>query len=218
MERTGGEGTPSFRNRGLEAHPPHSKNQTGYQKRLNTSMPRKRYGLKIALGFGIFFLTCYLLFSLHAHLTLKHELELAKKEGLWTTLDEVANRPAPPAASNAALIYTPLYASFHDAVPLGSEMDKALEPGGEPAFLATYTRAEPYLREFERAAAMPDCQFQRNWRAGAAVLFPEYAQMKSVFKLVCFRATLMSRQGRPTEGLDLIRRFAPIARHAGSDR
>lgn len=180
-------------------------------------MPRKRTGLKIALGIGIAILSCYLLFSLRAHLVLKHELELARQEGLWTTLDDIANRPAPPVDRNAALIYTPLCISFHDAVPLVSEVDKALDPGGEAAFEAAYRLAEPYLRDFERAAAMPDCQFQRNWRAGALVLFPELAGIKGPLKLICIQATLMSRHGHAAEALDLIRRFAPMARHAGSD-
>src|SRR5579862_1475950 len=108
-------------------------------------MPPKRYGLKLALGVGIAALLCYLLFDLRAHLSLAHERELARKEGLWTTLDDLANRPEPPASQNAALIYQPLCKSYHNAIPYSSDaVINALAPGGEPAFEAAYHRAEPY--------------------------------------------------------------------------
>jgi hypothetical protein len=180
-------------------------------------MPPKRYGLKISLGIGITVLICYLLFALQANRAAANELALARKEGLWTSFDDLANRPAPPDARNAALIYQPLCASFEAALPKNAVLDPALGAGGEPAFEAVYRGAEPFLREFERAAALPDCQFQRNWRSGAAVVFPELAQMKLAFKIVCTEATLMGRRGKAIQGLDLVRRFAPMGRHAGSD-
>src|SRR5579863_8064621 len=100
------------------------RNQSKFQNRPNNGMPRKRNKVKvfarIGIGIGIAALACYLVFALHARLSLNHELKLARKEGLWTTLDEVAKRPAPPPAKNAALVYAPLCAAFRDVLPTGS--------------------------------------------------------------------------------------------------
>ena len=188
-------------------------------------MPRKRYGLKIALGVGIALLSCYLLFSWHAHLNLNHELELARRAGLWTTFDDLAQRPTPPADRNAAPIYTKACRAFEAGLvnpnePAPLPVLNALNTGGEPAFSEFYTRADPFLREFERAAAMPECLFPRD-RSSFTSMFKgeswEPHDMWWALKTVCTRAMLLSRHHHPVEALDLMRRFAPMAHHAASD-
>jgi hypothetical protein len=68
-----------------------------------------------------------------------------------------------------------------------------------------------------RAAAMPRCRFPIDWEAGAAALFPHYAKLRSLTRLLGGRAVLSAREGRPADAAADLEAMAGIAAHAGVD-
>lgn len=160
---------------------------------------------------------------------LPHELAMARAEGLPLEPAELRRHPPLTADRNAAPI-------FREMVAMSRELE-----GQRPGSTRTYEDAadglrrwgrteadrqaarqyvqrwEPYLRLAERAAAMPDCDFQRRYEEGLDMKFPEYAAARQAARVLAMRAVLRSDDGDVDGAFrDIAAGFA-LGRHTGRD-
>jgi len=152
--------------------------------------------------------------------TLPAELKAARQEGVPLTPADL-KRPYPvPAADNAA----PLYLSVLDA-PVPAPDDEAAArvlssratEAEKTAVRTLLVRLAPQIATLERAAALPHCDFHRNWALGPDLLLKEYAPMRRYARILGAKAVLESEAGRPEEALRTIRVGARMGRHVGED-
>jgi hypothetical protein len=135
----------------------------------------------------------------------------AKKVGFPFEGKDLAPKPAYPETQNAARRYIQAKTiekstTFTDATK-GRELitrsrEQAIDQE-EQAVLSQYLKElEPAIDEFQLGAAMPYCYFQHDWDLGANVLFPEYADMKTLVRTVCARAELRAASGASRGAVD----------------
>ena len=79
------------------------------------------------------------------------------------------------------------------------------------------TRLAPQIRLTERAAALSDCDFHRDWKLGPNLMLPEYATARFLAMLLAAQADLLSEEGRPLEALRSIAFGARIGQHMARD-
>jgi hypothetical protein len=155
----------------------------------------------------------------------QEQLRLARAEGLPTTAAEYAALvPKASPEENAAPLYREMGRIANG--PIGSKTDVAVvnrelifHPGA-PAVAAAESLIKLHRRQIELAAdaaKLPKCWFDRDWRLGAAVLFPEYAQMKSAAKLLAVRGSLAANRRDAEAALADCRGIFAIADHAGQE-
>lgn len=71
----------------------------------------------------------------------------------------------------------------------GSPEDKAL-------VYAEVQKAQPLVDELCKASQKPFVRFERDWDLGAHLLFPEYAQIKGIVKLLLYHAYALAKQAK----------------------
>lgn len=149
------------------------------------------------------------------------QLELARKEGLPTTPAEyAAHVPTAGPSENAG----PLYRKLKGALQFPEVVDYlsahiAYKP--TPALVQDAqdiidARKAP-LGTVEQAVKLPKCWFERDWNLGAAVLMPEYADMKAAARLLVLRGTLAVHRGDTAAALADIDRILKMADHQRSE-
>lgn len=149
------------------------------------------------------------------------QLELARKEGLPTTPAEyAAHVPTAEPSENAG----PLYRKLKGALRFPQDVDFlsahiAYKP--TPALVQDAqdildARKAP-LTTVEQAVKLPKCWFERDWNLGAAVLMPEYADMKAGARLLVLRGTLAVHRGDSAAALADIERILKMADHQRSE-
>ncbi len=156
----------------------------------------------------------------------EHDLAQAKQAGLPVSMAQLqANLP--PAAQNAAPLYTLLLQRLHDN-PLGrnadlanapskSAMPSAQELGEARVFLVQ--RAD-LLRLVHQAAARPQCVFVRDWNNPdpAKIQFPELATIRTSARLLASESLVLAEQGQWLAAVHNEALGFRIARHASGDR
>lgn len=73
--------------------------------------------------------------------------------------------------------------------------------------------SRPALARFRQAAALPECDFGRNWEAGASVMFPELSHIKTFVKMSVWEAGEAADAGRRDEALDWLGTALRAGRH-----
>ncbi len=157
------------------------------------------------------------------------ERKAAQAEHLPLTPNDLRRNPPVPDADNAALIYQQMYRSFRTKSKQVSALEKdALNITSLTAtpneIAANLGAARELIRltqlEFvlmEQAAQKPDCDFKRPWEQGAALLLPEYADMRKMTRLLVIKAELLDKDGKPLEALKQIEMGGALVRHLGKE-
>lgn len=116
----------------------------------------------------------------------------------WVAKDLRPDLPLPPGQDAAPTLYRAIkLLAGKDFQKNGAGIPKSIEFGSISAatrFLKPYDAA---LNEAVKAAQFSDVDFKRDWDLGPDLLLPEYAQMKTLAKGLCYRAELECRMGRP---------------------
>ncbi|MEZ0327373.1 MAG: hypothetical protein ACAH95_15860 [Fimbriimonas sp.] len=151
---------------------------------------------------------------------LQEQLRLAQTEGIPLNGSEYAAMIKPAELlENAA----PLYQRLKTMRPKGNiwKADVALlnAPSAANVKVAKQVLADNLttLKTVERAADLRRCWFNRNWDPGAAVLLPEYADMKGAAKLLSLRGSVAANEGRVEDAIADAKRVISIAKHSGEE-
>ena len=156
--------------------------------------------------------------------TLKQEMAAARRAGLPLTPGELARRPPVRAADNAAPLYRKLDALLMARPITQEEADivegRALKPDASVADIAAaaafFARRKDLMDLIHRAAARPDCDFQRDW-ANPWFLTPEFARLRKAARLLSCKANVQMRSGDTLGALRTCATIGSMARHASSD-
>ncbi|MGV3615330.1 MAG: hypothetical protein ACO1SV_08355 [Fimbriimonas sp.] len=149
------------------------------------------------------------------------ELAGARREGIPIEPSDLA-RPI-PAERNAAVFYAKACKILEgdDMKAPGVAISNA---NGSKASIVELRAAEkalqslrPALDLVERGAALPDCDFNRDWSLGPNVMFPEFARLKSAAKALAVRAEIASARGDWQAALRDVRTGYRLARHTGEE-
>ena len=125
-----------------------------------------------------------------------------------------------PASENAAPYYDHIKAKANSLTYTDAQLGRELAEAGVVAaftheewdalaiYLAEY---EPVLADIEKGSKLPYCYFPKDWDLGYMVLFPEYADLKTVTKHLASRMRLRIHEGDidgAIEDLDTLSAFA----------
>lgn len=147
----------------------------------------------------------------------RNSLAAAWKEGLPTTVEQFETLlPKVADKDNAA----PYYAQLKRVTlpkAYDGRTERAIFWNPSPADIATAkTALSVYAREIalvRKATKLPGCRFDRKWEDGAAVLLPEFAQMKAVAKMLTIRGALIAETD-PAGAIAETRTIRKMADHA----
>jgi hypothetical protein len=138
---------------------------------------------------------------------LAQEIAANKKAGLPVKGSDL-QAPLPPPDQNAAPIYAQLL-ELLQTKPLGTTDEEdvtkvlSLRPVAAEQFATTrriLTQRKDVLALMHKAAR-PKCVFTRDWAKGPAVMFPEYARMRSVARWISAESALLQHDGKPLEAV-----------------
>ncbi|RYG46852.1 hypothetical protein EON79_09015 [bacterium] len=151
-----------------------------------------------------------------AQAELQAELARSTKLGLPPKMTDLWPAPKNP-SQNAALTYTRLsrggtFSKAREAVGKVGYPETAADIRAIDAGLAL---AEPEFSEFVRAAALPECRFQR--KPSIDVLFPEFAVTKAGVNLLAFRARNEAAKGDPVRGMRTLALAANVSKQIGQE-
>lgn len=158
------------------------------------------------------------------------EIAKVKAAGDYVSYAELGGPPVPD-ADNAALLYRRVFKQMYTpqgrkhlaALQLVLDTDKVSSGYGTKFYLtsdekkiaqtgqqwAYAARAADYfasnLSLLRQAQAMPHCQFPVRWKAGAGALFPHYADLRALDRVLCAQAVFLARQGKMDEAVDRLR-------------
>ncbi len=142
-------------------------------------------------------------------------VEVAKLQALGIPTSPEEMPKAGPDDKNAALIY-------NEAIALKKAIGVNRPPeqiAGKPdpdiqKKLASYvTQNQPVMDLVRRAAALPDCNFKRDWGQGARLLLPEYSQLKEFTKIAVLHAEREAKAGHYSEAFSWLRVGQKISVH-----
>ena len=158
------------------------------------------------------------------------ERQAARVEKLPLTPSDLRRNPPVPDADNADLIYHQIFAGFKQKKQALADLEKLTEGtrasfSDKPApavydFDAAHkliTLLAPEMTLMEQAAKKPDCDFHRPWEKGNAVLFPEFAELRRIARLLRTKAEVLDHAGKPSEALHQIEIGGALVRHLGKE-
>lgn len=148
----------------------------------------------------------------------QEQMRLARAEGIPTTAAEyAATMPPAKPEENAAPLYRQMQSLLHvrgDSSRLEADLQFRPSPAHLKAAQAYLDQLKPALELADRAAALPRCWFDRDWKEGMAVLMPEFATMKGAAKLIALRASIAAQSGDSKSALKDAARIFQLARQA----
>lgn len=152
---------------------------------------------------------------------LDEDLARVRAAGLPTDASQV--KVDVPPSTNAAPIYTDLRLRLDNDKDLARAAGQA-GPGGLHLTAdqiaeqrAAYAKVGSLITDYERAADLPNVDFDHHWEKGFSEMFPEFATMKQGARLLAAKAEYQSAHGDSTGALLSIRRCMNIAHQAGSE-
>ena len=132
-------------------------------------------------------------------------------------------KPLPPPELNAAPLYSKLFRLLHDK-PLNLpnyaqslSASQTCTPEQLAVVQKIYDSRPDVWALLHQTADRPDCVFSRDWSLGAAVLFPEFQQIREAARLLNTETYLLAAQGKYAEAVKNQTRGFHIAEHAASD-
>lgn len=185
----------------------------------------------------LFVLGAYVATNVTAGRELEHELALVRQQGEPLSLTEAAPAPVPD-DENAALVYEQAFNALPRRVEYAPKVANAREQRlarEDEALLSDFFSDKPEIRNrvtmaqvrgtlvgtkealalARQAAAMPQCRFPVDWEAGAGALFPHYAKLRSLARLLAAHAVVAAADGRTEEAVSDLEAVVGLARHCG---
>ncbi|MBI5706176.1 MAG: hypothetical protein HZC36_04210 [Armatimonadetes bacterium] len=139
-------------------------------------------------------------------------------------------RPHPPIADkdNAAPLYRQAIAAIQAEIPnfervryqMPSEvMDWVADPleTHHAELAASFKKFDPAIKLLEEGSKRPHCDFERDFSKGPNLLFPEFADMKAMAKLVGARGLFHARRGHTREAIEDFDTVSRVAAHVGEE-
>lgn len=155
------------------------------------------------------------------------ELAKIKAMGLPTTSEELNARVPVSQGQNAATVYRELIAEYESLKKekepkevlnlLVGEVAKEPIPHANQLLKDALARRAKIFTLVTQASKIPNCNFERDWTKGAALLFPEFASIKEVAKWLATRAKLQVRQGDKAGAIESVNDIFSLAHHMGQD-
>ena len=186
--------------------------------------------LAIALTIGIF--------DVVLGRRLEREIMAIKASGAPVAMTELG-LPKIPDSENGAIVYAKVIEGMTGMVlnPKGGKPIKAGTPPEDLDILDSFTslseRSEnpklwddvrPVVAKYsrlipliEQAASKPQCQFAVNWQDGAGALFPHFAPMRRIAKLLEANALLAARDGNMDEAVRSVELSFKVSRSLKDD-
>ena len=165
-----------------------------------------------------------ILFSADGPAALQRARAALRRAGIPQYPNDI-QQPAIPPARNAAGVYRRLQALLKEK-PLD---ENAWKIGAALSTRRTFTGAEidsvrqlladreDVLALVHRAAAMPKCNFERDWSQSPWLTFPEYAVLRNSARLLRAESYLLAREGRFNEAIRHLEEGFRIEEHANTD-
>lgn len=150
---------------------------------------------------------------------LELEQAAARNEGVPIDYEAVA---LPPVANREnALTSVRLAIQLHqEAARLLTKQERELtalpipqEKADQAAALKVIASFEPAFLAVREAGKLPHLDFHRNYALGSNLMFPEYADIKDLVRLLAARAQLLSLRGQSKEALNDLQDGARLTRH-----
>lgn len=167
----------------------------------------------IALMLGL--MATYAGLNIYASIRLNRALERARAQGEPLTLPELAP-PLVPREQNAA----PLYEQADKALAYkGREEEQLLKlgqpgGGGDAQALATLARKQGAIALARRGSELPACRFPTDWsQEPMNILFPQYAKMFRLARLLSVQAVVQARRGDSAGALRDVRAVFAMSAH-----
>ncbi|HET6453587.1 MAG TPA: hypothetical protein VFI02_04230, partial [Armatimonadota bacterium] len=188
--------------------------------------------LIIAVGIGIF--------DVVLGRRVEKEIMAIKASGAPVAMAELG-LPKVPDAENGAIIYAKVIEVLSGGMVLNPKGGKPIKAGTRPEDLgmiidrfvdAAKRQKDPKLWDearlimpkyrrllplIEEAASRPACQFAVNWQDGTAALFPHFAQMRPMAKLLEANALLEARDGDMDEAVRSVELSFKVSRSLKDD-
>ncbi len=148
-----------------------------------------------------------------ARADVEREMAALKSFGVPTTSD--AMRRKIDVKSNAAPLYRQAIQLLEaHPSPRGADYDrKSKKPEVVAAMRAWIEECSQALSVFREATRYPDCDFNRDWSAGASVSFPELGHLKTFAKMCVWKAGDAADAGRFDDAFQWLDAALKAARH-----
>ena len=180
------------------------------------------------------------IFSIVLGRRLEREILAIKASGAQVAMAELG-LPKVPDAENGAIIYAKVIKVLSGGMVLNPKGGHPIKAGTRPEDLgliidrfvdAAERQKDPKLWDearlimpryrrllplIEEAASRPACQFAVNWQDGTAALFPHFAQMRPMAKLLEANALLEARDGDMDEAVRSVELSFKVSRSLKDD-
>ena len=150
------------------------------------------------------------------------ERAAAKRDTIPLTPEEITSQRAVPAADNAAPIYREIVDAMQQMpdvrwddmrpIMLGQERE-----GDRKQARLVLTQCYAIMQKAEGAALRTQCDFQRDFRQGILLEFPEYPYLRQLVRLFCVQAILLMEADQLGEAMRSLLTASHIIRHLGQE-
>jgi len=162
------------------------------------------------LGIIIILAIAYTALDIYATAQLNHQLNLIRQKGEPLTMEEAAP-PKVTDAQNAAI----LYARAAKALKFDRKYVPAhLAPKAAAAFISKNTETLELIRE---ATTKSQYRPDTNWENPLTIMFPEFAQMRNLARLLAMQAQYEAEMGNTDAALQDVRRLFIMTRHVSTE-
>jgi len=182
----------------------------------------------IALGIGVF--------DVVLGRRLEKQMLAIKASGAPVAMTQLGE-PKVPDAENGAIIYMEVIRQMTGSVPKFKAPIEEPKPLPDLDLIGRFTDAHerqtdpklwdqarpvvakyrPLIPLLEQAASKPECQFAVNWQDGASALFPHFAHMRRMAKLLEANALLEARDGNMDEAVRSVELSFKVSRSLKDD-
>lgn len=147
---------------------------------------------------------------------LKWQLTLARSEGIPTTVEEFLKLTPPfPEDQNAAPFYKKLQTVRPQLRELSSQKtisEKEIEEAKQ-----TVESSRELFEILDAATARRHCRFDRDWKMGMAVMYPELSDIRFGVTALGLRASVAAYSGRHDLAIQDIEKMKTVAQHLGEE-
>jgi hypothetical protein len=154
--------------------------------------------------------------------TLEPELAKLQKMGIATEPDQLNPSPSVPDEDNAALIYRQISAEMKRLGTKDRQDKKYLEnyagsPTDTPYYVAALKRYDSVYKLIDQLKERKRVDFKRDYKQGFNLLFPEYAEIKGVAKMLMARTRYHVGRGELDAALNDIDTQLAIVGHLSEE-
>jgi hypothetical protein len=193
-----------------EAFPTFRAIPSGFLKGARCLLRGWKKSWQYLLGLVIILVIAYTALDIYATAQLNHQLNLIRQKGEPLTMKEAAP-PEVADTQNAAI----LYARAAKALKFDRKYVPAqLAPKEAAAFISKNAETLKLIRE---ATTKSQYRPDRNWGNQLMTMFPEYAQMRNLARLLAMQARYEAEMGNTDAALQDVRRLFVMTRHVSTE-